>query len=242
MPLGADGLQQLESVLDGDYRSISRELGLLAIGAMSMALAVHRLDGRSAVVVGVPVHHRSSKTSRRMVGPLMELYPMTVRVVPGETHAEMYARVLRCVMSVLRRAKPGESPSTPFEIVLNVLTARFGDFAGLPTNSEWMRSGHVDPSHVIRSQLFDYAAGERLEISARMNWELDVNSSLSVDDAATRFPEHFAAAVRAAIDLPGERIGTRSLVGGSERSELALLNPDPAERTPRATVHDQIRA
>ncbi len=82
VPLGADGLQQLESVLDGDYRSISRELGLLAIGAMSMALAVHRLDGRSAVVVGVPVHHRSSKTSRRMVGPLMELYPMTVASCP----------------------------------------------------------------------------------------------------------------------------------------------------------------
>ena len=241
VPLGADGLQQLESVLDGDYRSISRELGLLTIGAMSMALAVHRLDGRSAVVVGVPVHHRSSKTSRRIVGPLMELYPMTVRVVPGETHAEMYARVLRSVMTVLRRAKPGESPSTPFEIVLNVLTARFGDFADLPTDSEWMRSGHVDPSHVIRSQLFDYAAGGRLEISDRLNWELDVNSSLSADDAAKRFPVHFAAAVRATIELPGEQIGTRSLVGESEQAELALLNPDPAARTPRTTVHEQIR-
>ena len=165
-------------------RSVA-ESGLLGLGVMAAAIAVHRLDGRSTVVVGVPVHHRSSKRTRRVVGPLMELYPLVVDVDTSETHAAMFARVLRSVTALLRRAKPGESPDTPFEVVVNVLTARYGDFAGLAATSEWMRSGHVDPTHQLRVQVFDY---ESADGHTSMQWELDVNESLSADDAAQRLP------------------------------------------------------
>ncbi len=185
VPFGDDQRARLDAAIAGPYRSISRELGLLALGVMAASIAVHRLDGRSTVVVGVPVHHRSSKRTRRVVGPLMELYPLTVEVDTSETHAEMFASVLRSVTTLLRRAKPGESPDTPFEVVVNVLTARYGDFAGMPATSAWMRSGHVDPTHQLRVQVFDY---EGAEGQSTMRWELDVNDSLSADDAVRAAP------------------------------------------------------
>ncbi len=79
VPLDEQQLADLADAIAGPYRSISRELGLLTLGAMAAAIAVHRLDGRSTVVLGIPVHHRSAKKARRLVGPLMELYPLTSR-------------------------------------------------------------------------------------------------------------------------------------------------------------------
>ena len=75
----------LDIALDGTYRSLSRDLGRLTLSAMAMALAIRRLDGRRSVVMGVPVHHRGSPGARRVIGPLMELYPLTITVDDAET-------------------------------------------------------------------------------------------------------------------------------------------------------------
>ena len=168
----------------------------------------------------------------------MELYPLTVEVDTSETHAEMFARVLRSVTALLRRAKPGESPDTPFEVVVNVLTARYGDFAGMPATSEWMRSGHVDPTHQLRVQVFDY---EGAEGRSSMRWELDVNDSLSADDACERLPRHFGRILHSIVAHPDDRIGSYAVVDAAEVDELALLSPHPGELTPAAPVHRAVR-
>ncbi len=240
LPLSPDQLDRLDEVLAAEYRTLSRELGLLAIAATATAIAVHRLDGRSSLVLGVPVHHRSSRDAARLVGPLMELYPLPVSIEDDDTHHTLFTRVLRSIMTLLRRAQPGESPDTPFEIVLNVLTARYGDFAGMPTVTEWMRSGHVDPNHALRSQVFDYSGTAGHDVSG-LQWELDLNDSLSSDSAAQRFPDHFAAVVAAVLDGPDEPIGHRPIVGDVERAELDLLTPDPAPRDLGETVHERIQ-
>jgi hypothetical protein len=230
--------RRLDEAISGPYRSISRELGLLGLGVMAAAIAVHRLDGRSTVVVGVPVHHRSSKRTRRVVGPLMELYPLTVTVDTSERPADMFARVLRSVTTLLRRAKPGESPDTPFEIVVNVLTARYGDFAGMPASSEWMRSGHVDPTHQLRLQLYDYDGADG---QVSMQWELDVNRSASADGAASRLPRHLGQIIDAIIGRPDEPIGSRPVVDEEEAAELMALSPQPEPITPATTVHRAVQ-
>jgi amino acid adenylation domain-containing protein len=231
VPFDDDARRRLDDAIAGPYRSISRELALLTLGVMASAITVHRLDGRPVVVVGVPVHHRSSRTTRRLVGPLMELYPLTVEVDTSESHTEMFARVLRSVTGLLRRAKPGESPDTPFEIVVNVLTARYGDFAGMPAVSEWMRSGHVDPTHLLRIQIFDYegASGQ-----ASLQWELDVNGAASSDGALFGLPRHLGCVVDAMVAKPSEPIGAQAMVDADEARELSLLSPRPEPLTPDA--------
>jgi amino acid adenylation domain-containing protein len=236
VPVAFDDEQRrrLDEAIAGPYRSISRELGLLGLGVMTAAIAVHRLDGRPSVVIGVPVHHRSSKQTRRVVGPLMELYPLTITVDTSEPPAEMFARVLRSITTLLRRAKPGESPDTPFDVVVNVLTARYGDFAGLPATSEWMRSGHVDPTHQLRIQIYDYAGADD---RSSLRWELDVNRSASADGAASRLPHHIGSIIDTIIDRPNDPIGSHPVVDADEAAELMALSPRPDPLTPTSPVH-----
>ena len=180
-PLPRNGWQEsVEGALGDAYRSLSPELSLLALSAMATAIAVRRFDGRSSLVVGVPVHHRSGRWGSTAIGPMMELYPMVVTFDDAETHREMFVRTVRAVMQVLRRARPGESPDTPFEVVLNVTTARWDTFAGHPAVRAWMRSGHVEPNHPIRVQVFD-EFDPAVDGGHVLRWELDLNRALSVD-------------------------------------------------------------
>ncbi len=236
-----DWREELDVALTSDYRSITRELSILTVAAMGAAISVHRLDGRSTVVVGVPVHHRSGRHGKRAIGPVMELYPLTLTVREGESHREMFSRTLRSIMQLLRRARPGESPDTPFEIVLNVITARYQDFAGMPATREWMRSGHVDANHPLRVQVFDQFDSDGEAASSRMAWELDLNEGLSADGSHLRFPRHFANALRAIVAEPDGLVGRAPLVTAAERAELADLNPDAAERPDDRPVHERIR-
>ncbi len=108
-----------------------------------------------------------------------------------------------------------------------------------------MRSGHVEPNHVIRSQVFDYSAATRDEVGTTprtaLQWELDVNTSLSADRSARRFPTHVAAVLAAVVGGPDEAVGARAIVDGGERGELLGLSPDPTERAHDEPVHEQIR-
>ena len=238
-----DGDGLLTGALDGGYRSLSRELSLLALAAMSIAIAVRRLDGRSTVVVGVPVHHRSGRSANLAIGPVMELYPLVLEFHEGESHKELFTRTLRSIVGLLRHARPGESPDTPFEIVLNVMTARYGTFAGLPATREWMRSGHVDPNHVVRVQVYDHFDPDAVEGRTNaLRWELDLNRGLSADGSHRSFPDHFAAIVRAACAAPDSPAGRSPIVTADDRRALSTLNPDAAERPPATPVHEQIRA
>ena len=239
VPLDADVTAALDHALQTSYRTISRELGLLTISAMATAITLHRLDGRRTLLAGVPVHHRSSRHTRRSFGPMMELYPLVITVEPAETHAEMFARTLRSITDLLRRAKPGESPDAPFEVVLNVLTARYGDFAGLPTTTEWMRSGHVEPNHVLRAQVFDYAATADGS-PGELHWELDVNESLVPDRSPARLAHYVSAAVASIARTPEASSVDVDLIDAAELDELALLEPQIAPRPPGRPVHEQI--
>ncbi len=236
----ARGEAALREALDGPYRTLSRELSLLGLLTTSTVVALHRLDGRRRIEVGVPIHHRSGPVAAAVIGPLMELYPLRVTVEPDDTYADVFERVRRGIVGVLRRAKPGERPEADFEVVVNVLTARFGDFAGLPTRTEWMRSGHVDPAHVIRVQAYDYGEDLRLE--------LDLNAALSVDGTHRAAPAHLARVLSLAVDDPARPVGAGTLATDEQRRALARLNPParpgtvPRERAVHDVIRDRLRA
>ncbi|MGB1504290.1 MAG: amino acid adenylation domain-containing protein [Acidimicrobiales bacterium] len=240
-PLPRDGWHEsLAEALQGPYRALSPELSLLALSAMATTIAMRRFDGRSSVVVGVPVHHRSGRSGSTAIGPMMELYPMVVTFDDSETHREMFARTVRSVMQVLRRARPGESPDTPFEVVLNVTTARWDTFAGYPARRDWVRSGHVEPNHAIRVQVFD-EFDPSVEGDHVLRWELDLNCGLSIDGSHRALPRHFAAILQGILDRPDDQAGRTAVIDSHERQDLAALNPRPLVRGIDRPVHDVIR-
>lgn len=236
LDFGADGAAAIEASLGDAYRSLSRELSTLAMAAMGAAIVTSRLEDRDSIVVGVPVHHRSGRTAGDVIGPLMELYPLAIDVDRSETNRDMFSRVLRSIMTMLRRARPGESPDADFEIVLNVLTERFHSFAGMSSRTEWLRPGHVDPNHVIRCHIFDHSQ----DGAEGTEWQVDVNAELSLDDSSSGFAEHLAAEVAALALSPDALVGTarRELAGAIIAAHA--LNPKPTVSEPLTLAHVQI--
>ncbi|MEM9748021.1 MAG: condensation domain-containing protein, partial [Actinomycetota bacterium] len=203
LPIDADVRRALDDRLADEYRSLSRELSLLALSITITAVLGHRFENRSSLTVGVPIHHRRTPDARRTVGPLMRLSPVTVEVDADATWREQFSDVLRSLLDVLRSASPDGEPGTDgrFDVVANVTTATYGRFAGLRTERRWMRSGHVEADHVVRHQLFDRADPDNPSIH-QLDWELDLNTSLSADGTHRALPRHLARALAAAVADP----------------------------------------
>ena len=103
-----------------------------------------------------------------------------------------------------------------------------------------MRSGHVEPNHAIRVQIFD-EFDPSVEGDHVLRWELDLNQGLSTDGSHRALPQHFAAIVKGILDGPDEKAGRIAVVDANERQELAALNPQPSARSLARPVHELIR-
>lgn len=199
------------------FRTFSAELTSSTLVAAATAATLARLDGRRPVVLGVPVHHRSGPAARAVIGPLMAVCPMAVHVDLDESFADLFDRVHRSLLTTVRRARTLDPPDTAFDAVVNVQTATYGDFAGLPTTSTWHRSSHVESAHPIRVHAYDYGAG--------LGIDLDLNASLSLDDSHLAFPDHLEHLLQAALADPDVIVGDVDLLGPDEHRALAALNP-----------------
>ncbi|MEM8902623.1 MAG: amino acid adenylation domain-containing protein [Actinomycetota bacterium] len=212
---------RLDASLAGTYRTLSRELGLLAVLGTAVAELVHRLDGRDEIVLGIPIHQRHDRAAKRVVGPLMELFPLHVTVDEGDTHRSLHRRIARSIMRLLRDAEPGSSPDQDFSIVLNVLSARYDDFAGRPATTSWPRSGHADPAHLVRAQVTDYDGAD-------LRIELDVNHAIGGVDQRRRLPDHLGGVLDRILDAPDEPIVATTIATAAEIDAVAAWRSPPA--------------
>nr|MCU0268752.1 amino acid adenylation domain-containing protein [Acidimicrobiales bacterium] len=236
LDLGLDPgqLAALDAAMAGPYRSISRELTLLAVLVTAAAELVHRTDGASDVRVGVPVHHRSARHARRVIGPLLELFPLDVSIDPADTHLTLHRRVLRGLVDLLGRAAPDTSPEPDFAVVVNVLTARYGSFAGYPTRAEWVPSGAAEPSQLLRIQAHDYQGDD-------LCLELDVNEAVGDPTTRSRSATHLRRILLDVVADPDGPIGDVVLPGPDERAEIALLNATGPQAEPTVPVDLLVR-
>ncbi|MEM9037198.1 MAG: amino acid adenylation domain-containing protein [Actinomycetota bacterium] len=230
--------ERLAEALAGDFRSLSPELGLLALLVTATAELVHRLDGRDEMIVGIPVHHRSDRDARLVPGPLMELFPLQIAIEADDTHRRVHKRVAKALMRLLRDAAPGSSPDQSFSAVVNVHGARYGSFAGFPATTRWPRSGHADPAHLLRVQAFDHdGVGPTVE--------LDVNHAVADADLRSRLADRLALVVDRIIDGPDDAIGAAPLLVDDEAAEVAAWEHPPpvpaAERSLAERVADGLR-
>ena len=228
-PVDVYGLERLPK----RYRTLSDELSRVTLLAAATAALLHRLDGRDEIVLGLPIHHRSGRVAPNVIGPLMELYPIRVDLAIDRSFGELFDDVHRSVLGVLRNARPGTSPITEFDAIVNVLTAGYGRFAGRRTYAEWVRSEHVEAEHPIRVQSYDYGNGPKIE--------LDLNTGLSIDGAHEALPARFAKLLIAAIANPDTAIGDVDLLSGRDRSVMAALNPPRTEPAAHRPIHLTIR-
>lgn len=225
--------RDLSERIFGKYRSLSPDLSILATCASALALAMQRTDGRSEYSVGVPVHNRSGRAAAQLVGPLMELHPITVRIESGDTFTELVNRTLAEVIAMLRRIRSGEPHARQFELVVNVFRASYEPFGEVDVNARWVRAPHVDPAHSVRLHAFEYSNG--LEI------ELDVNDALASSDGPTELASHVSAALDAMLSDPSAAVSSVGLASSNDVDAAAALIPAVPSAPQLRPVHEEIR-
>ncbi|MFN0025708.1 MAG: amino acid adenylation domain-containing protein [Acidimicrobiales bacterium] len=206
--------EHLERALTGPLGTFSRDLGVLAVLATVTSVYLHRLSGQPRVRLAVPIHHRRSPAERATIGLLMELFPMTIDIDPGDTLRQVHAKATAALFTMLKWAHPGTSPRSDVDVVLNVITASSGPFGSWPCTARWIHSGHVDPTHRLRVQYSDFTGGGGAELA------LDLNDALADPDQRRRAPDHLAAVLDTLLHDADTPIGGFSLIGADERHQL----------------------
>ncbi|MGI9606484.1 MAG: amino acid adenylation domain-containing protein [Acidimicrobiales bacterium] len=215
---------RLDALLDDRFRLLSPDLSLTAALATAVAVYLHRL-GNETIVIGLPVHHRSSKRARTVIGPLVEMFPLEVQVAPEDTFASVQSVVSRSIFELLRHALPGTSPRQSFDVVLNVHGATFGQFGDMPTRTRWIHPGHIDSHHRMRVQALDYDGLGELEIC------LDLSHRSTEAEHRSLAGRHFARVVDTMLADPDAGVGSFSLIDEAEALLLAAV-ASPSSGTP----------
>lgn len=199
------------------FSLISAELSRAVALALMTVSYLARL-GNETVTIGVPIHHRSTKESKKAIGPLVELFPLRVDVAPDDSFASLHSKIGREFFSLLSNAHPGTSPRQDFDVVLNVQTATLGSFGAMAASTSWIHPGHIDPHHQLRVQALDYDGTGTLELA------LDINHRAGSAEQRLRAGDHVGHVLDALLYDPDQAIHSISLLGQDERSELASFN------------------
>ena len=214
----------LDALLADEFRLLSPDISLFVALATALAGYTARL-GNDELTIGVPIHHRSTKNAKAVIGPLVEFFALRVEVDPSDSFASLHKLVSRSFFELLSSAIPGSSARQQFDVVLNVHAATLGDFGPIAASTRWVHPGHVDPHHRLRVQALDYDGSGTLELA------LDINERIANSDHRQRAVGHFAAVLDAMLENPGQRIHDVSLVGDDEQTLLRSLS-EPSAGTP----------
>lgn len=198
--LGAERARALRDLAAAaPFRALTAQQSRYHVFATVLLAWLHRVSGDDAVAVGSPWHNRSSEQHRSTLGLFIELFPLRVRVSEGETFASLASKVVHAAMTTLRHAVPGAS-ATPgargYAVVLNYITARTGDFAGLTADANWVHSGHGDAQHRFRLQVHDFDEGGE----PTLDFDLDVD--VFDEEARSWAVDHFLELFDALVDDP----------------------------------------
>ena len=141
------------------FRALTPEQSKFQLFATLLLAWQHRISDAESVAIGTPWHNRSTPSFRDTAGLFVELFPLRVTIDDGETFASLGAKVAARTSELMRHVVPGASASPgarTFGVVLNYITARLGDFAGVPVRADWIHSGHGDHDHRVRLQVHDF--------------------------------------------------------------------------------------
>lgn len=216
----------VSAALAGDFRLISEELSWTALLAAATSVLLHGVARLEEFSLGVPVHNRSG--AERVVGTLMEVFPVDVTVRADDTLRSLHKRVAKSLMTTLRHAAPGLAPTPDHEAVVNVIASRgLGPFGAIPVTHHLVDSGAVDPGHLLRAQL-------TANVDEPVRLFLDLNHAGADPAARVRAGEHLATILRTMADGPDTALADLDF---RTPTEIALQTswestPDFADATP----------
>src|SRR5690606_38619598 len=125
-------------------RTLTPHIACFQLFAAILFAWLHRRTARTSLAVGAPAHNRGTADLKRTIGVLIEVLPFRIEIGPGETFRSLYDKVAAETLRFLRHAGPGMAEvasGARLDVVLNYISAAFGDFDGRPVRVDWIHSG-----------------------------------------------------------------------------------------------------
>lgn len=233
--VGQERSERLRAVAkDGRFQSLTEDLARFRLFATALFAWLYRVTGNRTLTIGTPNHNRGTSRFKKTIGLFIELYPLRLEIGDNETFESLYEKVARFGTELLMNAPSGASSfehSRSYDVVLNYITATFGQFSGLPTRSEWVHAGYGDRSHLLRMQVEDFANEGEFSIF------FDLNVEAFMGDERQAPAEQLLQIIDCLIESPESQINKVELVAGADRQRLAAgYAPKVPRAVPESTV------
>lgn len=222
----ARSLQLRELAKRPEIRGWTEDLTLFNIFSTLYFSYLFRVSGQKKLAIGAPAHNRTERDFQKTAGLFIEVLPLHIEIEEDDTFNSLFQRIKLETNTYLRNARPGTATSETgrsFNAVLNFINVNFPDFNGFSTKAEWVHSGHMDSSHVIRCHVYDMNGKGEHEVA------FDLNEVIFPEAIATKVPEHFLNLLDAFLKDINLQIGKPNLLSSEEKRVLLQSDSSPLE-------------
>ncbi|CAM5645857.1 Dimodular nonribosomal peptide synthase [Streptomyces antimycoticus] len=238
----------LEPAAVESIRSLAREAGTAwpTVAVAAQALYLHRVTGRSDVVLALPVAARPGGDAANVPGMVSNLVPLRLSVRPGDTVAELLGQVSRRMRGALRHQRyryeelrrdvgalaDGRRLVGPR---VNIIMFDYDlDFGGHPGVVHNLTIGHDDDLTVV----VDNRAGD-----GGLRVELNASPELYSAAEVERHGERLTGLMRAlGAGAPDRALGALDIATEAERRQVLADFDGDAAQTATATLAELFEA
>ncbi|MEM7013667.1 MAG: AMP-binding protein, partial [Verrucomicrobiota bacterium] len=143
----------------GGEPGLTGNLEILSHLATALAAWLYRIEQRTTFTVGLVVQHRNAPQLRETAGLFIEILPFEFEIDPQLTFSQLRQQIQGGLRDLIGQSRPGQvTPNSQqrFDVVLNLITGHFVDFAGRSMTTRWLQAGQMDPNHRLCLHLHDY--------------------------------------------------------------------------------------
>ncbi len=230
------------------FKSLTSDLARFQIFCTTLFALLSRLTGNDRLAIGTPSHNRTSQRLKNLVGLLIEIFPVQIEMSAGESFSSLYDKVAASTRNLLMHAPPGVSGARhnrAYDVLLNYITADFGDFAQMRVRSNWVHAHCGDRNHLLRLQVHDFDRSNEFDLY------FDLNTDAFSAEERDWVGEHFVRLLDGFTENPDARITSVPLLEEGERfwpapvvtraddarfASVIAMFTNQAERTPSATA------
>jgi amino acid adenylation domain-containing protein len=220
LDIGLERSEKLRTIaLEKGIRSWTMHLSLFNIFSTLLFAFIHRISGQQQLSIGTPAHNRPTKLHKETAGVFIEVFPLMVDIMKSDTFLTLLKKVQIETNAFLKNAQPGAAKSAlsrSYNVVLNYINAAFSDFDGVSVQSEWVHSGHVDPHHPLRLQVYDF------DVSGKIQLKFDLNENVFDEETRDRVPQHFLKLLDAFIESRDSLVSAPQILTGDEYQQFVV--------------------
>ena len=213
--LGLERTEALRNLTkEKDLRAFTQDMSLFNVFATVLFAYLYRISGQEELLVGAPSHNRPSTNFKNTLGVFIEIFPMQTAVGEDDTFMDLFRKVRTEASDFLRNAQSAYSSpalSGSFNVLLNYISGSFGDFNGIPMQSEWILPGHTDPAHHLRLQVHDF------DLTGEIKLHFDMNTSVFGESLCQNAPQHFLRLLDAFIEDRNQDLSVCEILSKEER-------------------------